>query len=116
MPRAESTPRTAVIPGGWCLYVLRCGDGSLYTGITNDLRARLLRHASGLGARYTRGRGPFVLVYREPCADRPEASRREHAMKALARDRKQSLCAVPLAGPGPALPSEPASDAEDRRP
>lgn len=94
---------TVLSPGGWCVYVLRCGDGTLYTGMTNDLAGRLLRHGAGLGARYTRGRGPFVLVYREPCTDRSDALRREHALKALRRDRKRALCALPrLAAPTPA--------------
>ena len=49
----------------WQLYILRCGDGTLYTGITDDLPRRLKAHRSGKGAKYTRGRGPLELVYRE---------------------------------------------------
>ena len=75
----------------WCVYLLRCGDGSLYCGITNDLPRRLAAHRSGAGARYTRGRGPLRVVYQEPCADRPAALRREHAVKQLSREEKQQL-------------------------
>ena len=80
----------------WCVYMLRCADGSLYTGATNALDRRVALHASGRGARYTRGRGPLRVVYVEPCEDRSEALRRELALKALPRGRKQVLCATPL--------------------
>ena len=50
----------------YTLYILRCGDGTLYTGITNDLPRRLYAHRAGTGAKYTRGRGPLSLVYTEP--------------------------------------------------
>ncbi len=75
----------------WYLYILRCGDGSLYTGITTDLERRLEAHRSGKGAKYTRGRGPLELVYREEWATRSEASRREWAVKQLTREEKQAL-------------------------
>ena len=77
----------------WCVYILRCSDGSLYTGATNDFEGRLARHASGKGARYTRGRGPLLPVYCEPCEGRSEALSREAAIKALGRPAKQLLCA-----------------------
>ena len=67
------------------LYILRCGDGSLYTGTTDDVERRLAAHQSGKGAKYTRGRGPLTLVYREACADRSAALRREAAVKRLPR-------------------------------
>ena len=54
----------------WKLYILRCRDGSLYTGITTDVEKRFEAHNSGKGAKYTRGRGPLELVYREECGDR----------------------------------------------
>jgi len=76
---------------GWKLYILRCGDGSLYTGITNDLAQRLEQHRSGKGAKYTRGRGPLELVYSEDCADKSEALKREAAIKALPRVEKMKL-------------------------
>ena len=75
----------------WKLYILRCGDGSLYTGITNDLAHRLEQHRSGKGAKYTRGRGPLELVYLEDCADKSEALKREAAVKALPRMEKMKL-------------------------
>ncbi len=77
---------------GWCVYILRCGDGTLYTGVTNDLPARLAQHQSGKGARYTRGRGPLQVVYAEPCEGRGAALRREAAIKRLSRAMKQRLC------------------------
>ena len=76
----------------WVVYILKCGDGSLYTGITNDLGARIDAHSAGLGAKYTKGRGPFELIYHENCDDRSHASQREHAIKALPRHAKLSLC------------------------
>ena len=76
---------------GWCLYLLRCGDSSLYCGVTNDLAKRFAAHVSGKGARYTRGRGPLRVVYQERCADRSAALRREHAVKKLARAEKLRL-------------------------
>jgi putative endonuclease len=74
--------------GHWIVYMLECADKTLYTGITNDLDRRLAEHAAGKGARYTKGRGPFRLVYRETCEGRAEASRRETAIKLLARANK----------------------------
>ena len=76
----------------WMVYILECADKTLYTGITNDLDRRMAEHAAGKGARYTRGRGPFRLVYRETCQGRAEASRRETAIKVLDRAHKLQLC------------------------
>ena len=75
----------------WVVYILRCGDGSLYTGITNDLDARIAAHAAGTGAKYTKGRGPFELVYQEECVGRSEATRREMGIKKLSRVEKLGL-------------------------
>ena len=75
----------------WELYILRCGDGSLYTGIARDAEKRLAAHRSGKGAKYTRGRGPLTLVYRELCTDHSEALRREYAIKRLTRTEKEQL-------------------------
>lgn len=75
----------------WYLYILRCGDGTLYTGITTDVEARLEIHRSGKGAKYTRGRGPLELVYREECENHSQALKRELAVKAMSREEKQSL-------------------------
>ena len=78
----------------WFLYILRCGDGSLYTGITTDVEARLDMHRSGKGAKYTRGRGPLELIYTEPCGTRSDASKRERAIKKLTREEKMQLCSM----------------------
>ena len=75
----------------WCVYLLRCGDGSLYCGVTNDLIKRLAAHRAGTGARYTRGRGPLRLVYQERAVDRSAALSREHAIKQLSRVEKLAL-------------------------
>ena len=77
----------------WTVYILRCGDGTLYTGITDDLPRRLAAHRAGRGAKYTRGRGPLTLVYREEQPDRAAASRREWAIKRLTRAEKEALAA-----------------------
>ena len=75
----------------WYLYILRCGDGTLYTGITTDVEARLEMHRSGKGAKYTRGRGPLELVYREECESHSQALKRELVVKAMPREEKQKL-------------------------
>lgn len=75
----------------WHLYILRCGDGSLYTGITTDVGKRFEAHQSGKGAKYTRGRGPLELVYRESCGSRSDASKREWQVKQLTREEKLEL-------------------------
>ena len=75
----------------WKLYILRCGDGSLYTGITTDVEKRLEPHRSGKGAKYTRGRGPLELVYREECGDHSAALKRELEIKKLPREEKEKL-------------------------
>ena len=77
--------------GNWYLYILRCGDGTLYTGITNNVEKRLAAHRSGKGAKYTRGRGPLELVYREELSDHSAALKREHEVKALSRQEKEKL-------------------------
>lgn len=78
----------------WYLYILRCGDGSLYTGITTDVEKRLEAHRSGKGAKYTRGRGPLELVYRELCGTHSEALKRELRVKAMPREEKLLLVEV----------------------
>jgi len=79
----------------WCVYLLRCGDGTLYAGITNDLPRRLAAHEKGRGARYTRGRGPLALVHSETARTRSAALRREHELKRLRRREKLSLLDTP---------------------
>ena len=75
----------------WYLYILRCRDGSLYTGITTDVDKRFEAHASGKGAKYTRGRGPLELVYQEELPDKSDALKREYAIKRLRREEKEQL-------------------------
>ena len=75
----------------WVVYILECGDNSLYTGITNDLSARFAAHRAGTGAKYTRGRGPLNLVFQEPAPDRSAATRRESEIKALDVAAKRRL-------------------------
>ena len=75
----------------WYLYILRCGDGTLYTGITTDVQARFAQHQAGKGAKYTRGRGPLEVVYTEECEDHSAALKRELAVKALSREEKETM-------------------------
>jgi predicted GIY-YIG superfamily endonuclease len=73
------------------VYIVRCADGTLYTGYARDPEARARAHNSGRGARYTSGRRPVVLVYSERCRSLGAALRREHALKRLRRDVKELL-------------------------
>lgn len=77
----------------WQVYIVRCADGSLYTGITLDVERRVCEHNGdgGAGASYTRSRRPVALVYCESAADRSAASRREHEIKSLSRAEKLVL-------------------------
>jgi putative endonuclease len=79
----------------WMVYMLRCGDGSLYTGITNDLPRRLAAHRAGRGSAYVRSRLPVRVVYREPQRDRSAALAREAAIKRLPRTAKLALLRRP---------------------
>lgn len=74
------------------VYLLRCGDGSLYTGITNDLNRRLQSHDSGTASAYTRSRRPLALAYLEEQPDRGAALKREAAIRRLSRAEKLALC------------------------
>lgn len=78
----------------WWVYLLRCGDGTLYAGITDDLDRRLAAHNAGRGAKYTRGRRPVALVWREEQPDKSAALRREYAVKQLTRAKKLALIAA----------------------
>jgi putative endonuclease len=73
------------------VYMVRCTDGTLYTGYARDPAARARVHNAGRGARYTSGRRPVVLVYTEPCASRSEALKRERRLKRLSRTAKMAL-------------------------
>ena len=76
---------------GWYVYILQCGDGTLYTGIAKDVAQRLQMHSSGEGAKYTRGRGPLKLCYQESAESHSQALRREYAIKRLSRAEKLAL-------------------------
>ena len=78
----------------WCVYILKCADASLYTGIAKDLAKRFQMHSDGKGARYTRTRRPLEIVYQEICKSRTEALIRECAVKALPKAKKLALIGV----------------------
>lgn len=78
----------------WFVYILKCRDERLYTGITNNLSARLEAHNNGTGAKFTKGRAPVLLLYRETCASRSEATKRELAIKKLSRAQKMAIIAL----------------------
>ena len=78
----------------WFVYILKCADASLYTGIAKDLAKRFQMHSDGKGARYTRTRRPLEIVYQEICKSRTEALVRECAVKALPKAKKLALIEV----------------------
>ncbi len=78
----------------WWVYLLHCSDGTLYCGIALDVAARLNQHEMGKGAKYTRGRGPLKLIYREACASKSEALQRERAIKRMPRAKKVMLAGL----------------------
>ena len=75
----------------WCVYILKCSDGTLYAGATNNMKRRLESHNDGSGANYTHSRRPVELVYQEHCGNRSEALKREAAIKKLSRREKIAL-------------------------
>lgn len=75
----------------WWVYIIRCGDGTLYTGISIDVEARLKRHIAGTGARYTRGRGPLVLVFKKEIGSQQDAMKREREIKKMSREGKEAI-------------------------
>jgi len=83
----------------WHLYILKCGDGSYYTGVTTDIERRVREHQEGKASRYTRSHGPVALVHEEECGARSQALSRECAVKSLSRQGKEVLIAR---GPKPA--------------
>ena len=72
-------------------YIVKCSDGTYYTGYTNDLEKRLLAHNAGKGAKYTRNRLPVEMVYYEEYEEKSEAMKREYAIKQLTREQKEKL-------------------------
>lgn len=89
--QANQTKRSKHSKEKWFLYILRCSDHSLYTGITKDIEKRMKMHSEGKGARYTRTRLPLEIVYQEICKNRTEALIRECAVKALPKLKKAAL-------------------------
>lgn len=81
----------APVPKDWLVYMVRCSNGALYTGITNDLPKRVKAHNTGKGAMYTKFFAPVRVVFREPQADRSASLRREYAIKQLTRKGKMAL-------------------------
>ena len=79
----------------WWVYVARCADESLYCGVARDVAARIAQHDAGKGAKYTRGRGPLVVVLRRRCRSQGDALRLERAFKQLDRNEKLALIASP---------------------
>jgi putative endonuclease len=75
----------------WIVYILKCADGTLYTGVTNDMTRRLSQHHDGTGAKYTRGRGPLELLHTEQYRTRGRALKREIEIKSLSRPEKLAL-------------------------
>jgi putative endonuclease len=95
----------------WHLYILRCGDGSFYTGVSTDIERRLGQHQDGKASRYTRTHRPVALVHREECGTRSQALSRECAVKALSRAEKEDL----VAGGRKAKAVKPARTAKKRK-
>ncbi|MFN0078051.1 MAG: GIY-YIG nuclease family protein [Prosthecobacter sp.] len=93
MPKKKKPAAKAKPAKKWCLYVLRCKDGTLYCGITNDLERRIAQHNAGKGARYTRGRGPVKLLRSWPQQSQSAALKAEFAFKRLTRRAKDVLLA-----------------------
>ncbi|MEN8180112.1 MAG: GIY-YIG nuclease family protein [Pseudomonadota bacterium] len=77
----------------WSVYLVGCADGSFYTGVAKDVVARVEQHNRGLGAKYTRGRGPVELLFSEEVGDHGQALRREYAIKQLPKKKKIQLIA-----------------------
>jgi putative endonuclease len=86
------------VPSQHFVYIVRCADGTLYTGYTSDIARRMDAHNSGRGAKYTSGRRPVTLLYSEQLESRGEALRREHQLKTLRRAEKEALAVPPRTG------------------
>jgi putative endonuclease len=82
----------------WFVYILKCADGTLYTGVTTDLTRRLREHngelKGGRGAKYTKARRPVVLAYSEAASDRSSAQTREYELRTLTKENKRALCSI----------------------
>lgn len=102
-PKGTSAPTDTP----WLVYMLECCDGSLYTGITNDLARRVEQHNDGSGARYTRSRRPVKVRYQEICDSRSTALLRECSLRLLSRKEKEALVAAYDAGTKGNNPNKP---------
>lgn len=91
MPKKDRKPKAKLSGENWIVYVVRCADGSLYTGITKDVARRCQQHNAGTASRFTRSRRPFKLVYQEAHPDQSSALRREAAIKAMNRRGKLTM-------------------------
>ncbi len=89
--RVGESKRAVSEPSDWIVYILECADQTFYTGITNDLDHRIHEHENGRGAKYTRGRAPFTLLYSENHSSRSQALKREIEIKAFDRATKLQL-------------------------
>ena len=78
----------SVMEGNWSVYIVECSDGTLYTGISNNIDKRIKDHNSGTGSKYTKGRRPVKLLGKWDCADKSHASKMEYRIKALTREDK----------------------------
>ncbi|KAF0192710.1 MAG: hypothetical protein FD165_480 [Gammaproteobacteria bacterium] len=88
----KGSEQTAERDGGWHVYIVRCADGTLYTGIATDVARRVEEHNNNqLAAKYTRARRPVSLVFKQPCESRSDAARREAEIKQLSRIDKEAL-------------------------
>jgi len=78
----------------WYLYMVRCPNGALYTGITTDVQRRFCEHQAGKGAKYLRGKSPLTLAYQQDIGSHSDALKAEHAMKKRAKAEKESICRI----------------------
>ena len=93
MTAAPADRPPQIVEAPYYVYILECGDGSFYIGITNNLERRLDAHNAGVASKYTRSRRPVVLRYQELCGTRSEALIRECGLRLLSRKEKQALVA-----------------------
>ena len=89
--KAKACPRKKKTAETWSLYILKCSDGSFYTGITNNLERRFKMHQAGKASRYTRSHGPVEMLYSETCGDRSSALIRECEVKEWSRKKKEAM-------------------------
>ena len=90
-PSSSDCPKTLERPQPWFVYIVRCADNTLYTGMTNDIIRRIDQHNAGSASRYTRVRRPVKLVYQQQVENRSAALKREYAIKQLTRQQKEQL-------------------------